>query len=208
MTESRIIGANEADLTSMDRKPIAMMNATELATELAVVRERSDKLVAVLTAAAPNIAAIEEERDRAVAERDGLRTEVERLHERLKKRGKNAVRDARAGEHWYELVNTFDPTQIKLLPLPEGKRAFLMGVLDDLVIVEVPKDTSTEAARGFQQFLQAQGLKSAAIVVTAGVQFMKLRRVDDKQARVLDGQLQASEKKDVDQSAEAPPENG
>jgi hypothetical protein len=80
-----------------------------------------------------------------------------------------------------------------MLPLPDGKRAFLMGVLDDLVIVEVPKDTSAEAAQGFQKFLQQQGLKSAAIVVTAGVQFMKLRRAPDKEARALDAQLQKAE---------------
>lgn len=188
-----IIGATEGDLASLARKPITEMSPPEMMRELSVLRDQNDKLGQVLAAAAPHVAAIEQERDQFRTDRDGLRAEVDRLHERLQKRRENLARDAGAGEHWYELTAAFDPNQIRMLPLPDGKRAFLMGVLDDLVIVEVPKDTSTDTARAFQEFLRRQGLKSAAIVVTDGVQFMRIRRVEDKQARALDAKLAEGE---------------
>lgn len=204
---SEIIIGGEAAVAAMARKPIEKMSMHEMATELALVREQNDRLGQVLSVAAPNVAAIQDERDRAVVERDGLRAEIERLHERLKKRGKSAVRDA--GEHWYELTQIFDPNEIKLLPLPDGKRAFLMGVIDDLVIVEVPKDTPAAAARGFQEFLQKQGLQSAAIVVTAGVQFLRLRRTTAKQERKLDATLSALVPTTTEeQEPDAPPSAG
>ncbi len=187
--EPMIIGATAADVSTHARRPVTEMSAREMARELVTLREHNDKLGQVLALAAPNVAAIETERDEAQQQLAGLRAELERLRGRLKKRGKAGVRDA--GEHWYELVSVFDPNAIKMLPLPEGGHAYLMGVLDDLVIVEVPVATAQKDIAGFRNFLQTQGLKSGAIVVTSDVKFMKLRRSDAKQARMLDAKLTA-----------------
>ena len=51
----------------------------------------------------------------------------------------------REGEHWFELTELFDSREIRRLPTTG--RTFLMGVLDDVVIIEVPQEAFIEVLR-------------------------------------------------------------
>lgn len=101
------------------------------------------------------------------------------------------------GEHWYELVEYFDASNIERIAGPGGGSAYLMGILDHAIIIEVPKDTPDDEIRGFTRMLKENGISSPVLVVTAGVRFLKLGSVDEDTERKLD----AAEVKSHEQAA-------
>lgn len=144
-------------------------------------------------------------RDRLISENGALKAELASLqakYDKLKEtkgksRKKSTVR--RRGEHWYRLEYLFAPgaeTPFVVDGGPEG--AHLLGVLDDFVVVTVPKDTEKSAAAAFQAFLRERGMTSVVFVTTPDVQFMKLVAVSDFAERELDEKLQALREGKID----------
>jgi hypothetical protein len=85
-------------------------------------------------------------------------------------------------ERWYELVEYFDPNGIRRIPLKEG-RAFLMGVIGKVTIVEVATDFPSDQMAKLAKWLEVNGVE--ALVMTAGPRFVKLRAVPDALAEKL-----------------------
>ena len=115
-------------------------------------------------------------------DRDRLKRENERLRAKVHKlEAPDEVR--RAYEHWYEVIEYFDASEIKRLPV-EGGDAFIMGKLDDVTIVEVGKGTPMDAVKRLGEWLKENGID--ALLVSEGVKFMKLRPASENQATKLD----------------------
>lgn len=111
--------------------------------------------------------------------------ERERTVNAQAKRGKNARKKLLKGEQIYELVSAFDAT--KITPLPG--RSFLMGHIDDVIVIEIPsKSTSAEVA-AFREGIQKMGITSACMLVKEGTKFLKLRVVDPKTREEIERHL-------------------
>lgn len=115
----------------------------------------------------------------AVKQRDKI---IAVLKERLDKwERQDLVR--KEGEHWYELVEHFDAKDIKRIPVESGK-AYVMGRLDHLVVVEVARGTSQQGLADLGAWLERH--KIQALIVTEGVKFVKLRSVSEEDEAKLD----------------------
>jgi len=107
------------------------------------------------------------------------------------------------GEYWYELVDYFDPD--KIVRASPDDRVFIMGKLNepDIVVVEVPDESSDEKIQQLGEWLSSQGVH--ALIVRANMRFLRMRRASDSQTRVLDDHLrrdQTAEKQSVARAAE------
>ena len=105
---------------------------------------------------------------------------------RKKRRQEQAQADGFAVEHWYELVEYFDPEKIETINLPQtqGYRSFVRGVVKDLVIVEVPSSMPSARIKGLAISLGEMGFK--ALIVSDNVKFMKLRPCSAEESELLD----------------------
>lgn len=91
------------------------------------------------------------------------------------------------GEHWYELKETFDPKQIKRVQVGTMKQpSFMMGLLRDIIVIEVPDMSNMEELVQFQRALVKQGIDNKVLFVQKGVQFLKIAPVDADVERELD----------------------
>lgn len=91
----------------------------------------------------------------------------------------------RPANEWYELVAHFDADKIKAVPV-EG-RAFLMGKINQIHVVEVARATPQEQLGKLASWLEENGIE--AIVVSEGVRFMKLKPVTDAEYDMLEAHL-------------------
>lgn len=85
------------------------------------------------------------------------------------------------GSHWYELEAFFDPKLIEATPIENS--GFMLGILEDFVVVEYKKDMTSEAIDQIGHKLNAMGLK--AMMVPEGIRFMRLRGVTDEEERTM-----------------------
>lgn len=106
---------------------------------------------------------------------------LERQIERLRR--PDAMR--RAGEHWYELVDLFDPTKFETFPLDGIGPSYVLGTLQGMIILEVPVGTPHEAIRALLRKLREQGAPPV-FAVTQGVRFVRLRALDADEERKID----------------------
>jgi len=86
------------------------------------------------------------------------------------------------GDHWYEVVDLFDANQIQGI----GDRVFIMGKLDDVVVVEMPKHFTPELAQTLGDRLKRVGITSVCFVVPEGVRFLKLSPLSPVEEAKLD----------------------
>lgn len=100
--------------------------------------------------------------------------------DKKRKRKPNRLRVAK--QYWYELEAYFDPHEIKATPVSGG--GFILGILEDFVVVEIPKDKTKEDIYALGQYLAKVGLK--ALIVQAGIRFLRLTEVDKKKASELE----------------------
>lgn len=133
-------------------------------------------------------------------DRDRLKRENVRLRERIHKmEAPDEVR--RDYEHWYEVIEYFDASEIKRLPV-DGGDAYIMGKLDAVTIVEVGKGTPMDVVKRLGGYLKDNGID--ALLVSEGVKFMKLRPATEEQAAKLDMVEQA--RREAAPEAEPEPE--
>ncbi len=111
----------------------------------------------------------------------------------VRKRKPNKLRLAK--KYWYELEGYFNPKAIEAIPVLDG--GFMMGILEDFVVVEVPSDKSTEAINKLGAYLQSAGLK--ALIVQEGIRFLRLTEVTKEKATELDEILERRIKMDAQQ---------
>jgi hypothetical protein len=86
------------------------------------------------------------------------------------------------GSHWYELEAYFDPKLIESTPIEDS--GFMMGVLEDFVVVEVKEDTAVATIQQIGAQLAEMGIKS--LVVRAGIRFLRLNGCDPEKEKQLD----------------------
>lgn len=99
----------------------------------------------------------------------------------------------RAGEHWYELISLFDPGQITTLPAVAGiGRAYVLGSLSGMLVVEFPRDAQPDAVRALMRNLADQGL-GPVFAVSEGVRFVRLRALDAAEERQVDEEVLRAE---------------
>lgn len=146
--------------------------------------------------------------DTAAARVEALENEIAPLRELLERERKinKAIKRIKGKEKiiaanpdpWFELKSAFNPKTITRMPI-EG-RVFIMGHIDDVIVVEVPGDSTDEQMRVFQAGLHNMGMTSAAIMVKEGTRFLKMEPVNDEERNMLEGQM---EKIDAAEDAEA-----
>lgn len=91
----------------------------------------------------------------------------------------------RDGEHWYQLVEMFDADLIRRIPY-RGANAYMMGMLKDLIVVEMPEGTTHEQMLHFTRHLKRAGITHDPLYITKGVRFLKLGAVPEEMEKQLD----------------------
>ena len=120
--------------------------------------------------------------------RGQLMARVERLEAELRRfRAGDTVRSV--GEHWYELLEYFDASQIQRIPSPWDEPTFLMGMLSDTFVVEVPQSAPPDEVAPFLDLLKRNGI-APALAIRKGVRFLRLAAVDEEQEARLDAAKQ------------------
>lgn len=85
---------------------------------------------------------------------------------------------------WYELTDYFDPKEIA--PVTVRGSGFMLGPLEDFVVVEVPSTFSGDQRSLLGKMLGEMGLKS--LIVAEGIRFLRLSGVSEEVARELSKQ--------------------
>jgi hypothetical protein len=111
---------------------------------------------------------------------DRLEAQNAKLRERLKP---DPIR--RLGEHWYELIEFFDATKIERIAVID-QASYLMGMLQDAIVIEVPEGTSEADMVHFTAQLRKAGVRAPPIYIWEGVRFLKLAAVGEEMERRLD----------------------
>lgn len=119
-----------------------------------------------------------------------LQAKVRRLERELAK-FQRGDRVRREGEHWYKLECYFDGEGIVRTPGPWKDPVFLMGMLEDIYVVEVPAGSDQDQIDGFMQLLRRNGI-APALAVVRGVQFLKLTSVDEETEAELDAEVESA----------------
>lgn len=112
------------------------------------------------------------------------------------------------GEHWYQIICAFDPQSAKVLPV--AGEAVALGVLEDMIIVQVPKNVTAESIETVRKYLRNQGMKSHALFIPEGMKFMKLdscsgsreKRLDEALAEALDKEEREAAEKAAEKNAQ------
>jgi hypothetical protein len=107
------------------------------------------------------------------------------------KKPKRRVARLMPGEHWFEAIGYFDPAGATLVPVGDagGPRAFVLGALDDLLVVEIPRDMGATALEAVGTHLAQAG--KHAILVTEGIRFLKLRLCTHAEAQEIEAKTAA-----------------
>jgi len=110
----------------------------------------------------------------------------EKRREQTRKEKLTARRAKGIVEHWYELVEYFDPTAIRTVDLKEtqGYRTFVHGVIEEMTVVEVPSTMPAETITSLGVQLGEMGIR--ALIVSDNVHFMKLRPCSLEECELLD----------------------
>lgn len=118
------------------------------------------------------------------ATRAQLQARIERLEAELRRYHAGDTLRAE-GEHWYELREYFDAEQITRIPSPFDEPTFLMGMLSDTFIVEVPSTAEPADVDKFLALLRRNGI-APALAIRKGVRFLRLATVDEEMEAKLD----------------------
>jgi hypothetical protein len=96
------------------------------------------------------------------------------------------------GEQWFEVVSCFDPARIEHFPYgPNGERAFVLGALDKLLVVEVPRTMDGESIGALGRHLSESGKE--ALIVSEGIRFLRLRALSVSEERDIERQIKEAE---------------
>jgi len=155
-------------------------------------------MIGIGEAAAARVHALEVELD---ATRNHLERE-RRLNATIKRRqGKKGRPRLRTDAQWFELVSAFDPAHITPLPIPG--RVFVLGHVDDMIIVEVPAECTDAQILGFKELLHKSGMTSAAMIVKEGTRFLKLAPCDAAQTKAIDARIREHDERAAQTQAQA-----
>jgi hypothetical protein len=95
------------------------------------------------------------------------------------------------GEHWYGVEDLFDPKGIRTV----DKGMFILGRLDDVVIVQIPNDTPKGAVNSLHDRLKKAGVQSVCFAVTEDVKFLKLRTLSALEEKAIEDDVQRTRAK-------------
>lgn len=95
---------------------------------------------------------------------------------------------------WYEVIESFPEggERVRNVPEAEGHRVFVLGKIEEVVIIEVPDDMPTDARDALGRAL-SKVLQRNVFLTTERIKFMRLRRANPIEERQLDG-IQKEEK--------------
>lgn len=106
---------------------------------------------------------------------------------KLRKRAERATqfKEPWKSDRWFEVISLFDEKAIRPLPSTDSKlRMFVMGSLEDVVILSVPQNASPKAVRDAMDALGERGIR--ALAFTDDIRFVKLRPLSDQEGKVID----------------------
>ncbi len=106
------------------------------------------------------------------------RSQEKSTKKRKRKRGALKLKD---DARWFELEGYFDPSLIEATPIENS--GFMMGVLEDMVVVEVEKEWPHARIMALGAKLEELGIK--ALIVQRGIKFMRLKAVTNAQEKNL-----------------------
>jgi hypothetical protein len=107
----------------------------------------------------------------------------------LAKPKKPKRKPSRARPGWYQLVSYFKDADLEATPIAG---AFFRGVLEEMVIVEVPKNFHEEKLGELAVWLENNGIK--AMVVQEGIRFLKIKPATADQRAVLEAHHREEQK--------------
>ena len=122
------------------------------------------------------------------AEKGPTRAQLQRRIEQLERRLAIFQRGdtlRQEGEHWYELREFFEGEEIKRIPGPWKEPVFLMGMLSNVYVLEVPATATSAEITRFLDLLKRNGI-APALTIRNGVRFLKLATVDSEMEKHLD----------------------
>jgi len=82
---------------------------------------------------------------------------------------------------WLGLEAYFDPTEIEMTPIKDA--GFMLGAIDDLIVVEMPRTASDAQVSNVGMQMTALGMK--VLVIREGVSFLRLREITGAEAEKL-----------------------
>ena len=82
-------------------------------------------------------------------------------------------------EHWFEFIEYFDAKK----PIDLKDRTFLLGTIDEVAFVQVPKGMNLQAKQHISEGLARAGVQ--ALLVTSDINFVKLRMCSPDIEKVL-----------------------
>lgn len=106
----------------------------------------------------------------------------------------------KGGAHWYALESFFDPKLIESTPIEDG--GFMMGALEDWIVVEVKADWSPEKIQAIGDRLTAIGIN--ALVIHEGIRFLRLRAITGGEEARLNEILEAQKAPAESSGADSP----
>lgn len=115
-----------------------------------------------------------------------------------KRRRQLALRPGKA--QWFGLETYFDPQHIEATPIEDG--GFMMGVLDEIVVVEVDPATEQTKIERIGALLNELGLK--ALIVHKGIEFLRLRACTPEETKRLDAIRAARKQEEAGDAARDP----
>ena len=111
-----------------------------------------------------------------------LQDKITKAKTATKRRTRKGGKLRKAGSHWYELEAYFDERENQIIKVNDS--GFMRGVLEDFVVVEVPREKSMSDISRIGALLARNGVK--ALVVQEGIRMLRLKEISGERVAELD----------------------
>jgi len=114
-------------------------------------------------------------------DKDDVQKKVNRAKRVAARRKRPGGKLRKSGKHWYEIEAYFDERKKEVVGVRES--GYMLGVLEDFVIVEVPEIKSPAEISVMGTRLAEMGIK--ALVIQRGIRFLRLKEISGEQESKL-----------------------
>lgn len=113
----------------------------------------------------------------------------------------------KVGGNWFEVVQHADSAVKEVITVEDGQKFAVRGPVEDVLVVQVSHRDAQEmeASGSWEATLEAMmtsirggGFEGGIIVMPEGMSFMKLQKVDNITAKILEQRDQRQRAKDID----------
>ena len=130
-------------------------------------------------------------------DKDDIQKKVKRAKRVAARRNRTGGKFRKAGKHWYEIEAYFDEKRREIIGVNES--GYMLGVLEDFVIVEVPPNKTPVEINVIGTRLAEMGIK--ALVIQQGIRFLRLKEISGEQEKKLNDILEHQDNAEYKQKA-------